>query len=71
MTMSQCKKCKNSNPQCRQSLVLYYMALQTVTTLANDGNMDSKFFKERENQREYTFDIKCSDYEPKEGNNGD
>ena len=71
MTMSQCKKCKNSNPQCRQSLVLYYMALQTVTTLANDGNMDSKFFKERENQREYTFDIKCSHYEPKEENNGD
>ena len=71
MTMSQCRKCKNSNPQCRQSFVLYYLALQSITTLANDGNMDSKFFKERENQREYTFDIKCSHYEPKEENNGD
>lgn len=70
MTMSQCINCKNSNPQCRQSFVLYYMTLQSVTSIANDGNMDSRFFKERKDQREYTFDVKCSHYEPKEENNG-
>jgi hypothetical protein len=46
------------------------MSLQNITEMVNDGNRDSKFFKERENKREYSFDIKCSHYEPKEENNG-
>ena len=68
MTMTQCTKCKNSNPQCRLSFVLYYESLNSITAIANNGNRSSRFFKE--NPREYTFDIKCSHYEPKENVNG-
>lgn len=60
MIVEQCLNCKNSNPQCRQSFALYSIALLAITGLVNDGNKDSKFF--RENQREYNFDIKCNKY---------
>lgn len=66
MVMQQCLKCKNSNPQCRQSFVVYYGALNMITELVNDGNRDSKFFKEKENQRHYDFIINCSHFIPKE-----
>ena len=67
MTMTQCIKCKNSNPQCRESFVLYYCALSAVNELAMDANRDSRFFKD--NPREYSFEIKCSHFEPKGVNN--
>ena len=60
MVVEQCLNCKNSNPQCRQSFALYSIALLAITGLVNDGNKDSKFF--RENQRKYDFDIKCNKY---------
>ena len=60
MVVKQCLNCKNSNPQCRQSFVLYLRTLLAITDMVNDGNKDSKFFKE--NQREYNFDIKCNKY---------
>ena len=69
MTMTQCRKCKNSNPQCRQSFVLYFLALNAVNELARDANQDSKFFKN--DPREYSFDVQCSHFEPKEGVNNE
>lgn len=62
MVMQQCLHCKNTNAQCRQSFVLYYMALKNTTELANDGNRDSKFFKDKSNKREFNFDVYCSKY---------
>lgn len=47
MVMEQCLKCKNSNPQCQQSFVLYYNALNTATQMVNDGNKDSRFFQKK------------------------
>lgn len=67
MTMTQCMKCKNSNPQCRQSFVLYYCALNAITELTMDANHDSRFFKD--DPRRYSFEIKCSHFEPKGVNN--
>ena len=70
MQMTQCMKCKNANVQCKQSFVMYYSALQSITILVNDGNRDSRFFKD--NPRTYDFvDIKCSHFEPKEESNKD
>ena len=71
MTMTQCIKCKNSNPKCRESFMLYYSALSVISQLADCGNRDSKFFKDKEDKRCYSFNVKCSHYEPKEENNGD
>lgn len=70
MVVKQCIYCENSNPQCKQSFVLYLGALNTITQLVNDGNKDSKFFKDKEKQRYYDFEIKCSHFVPKEGYNG-
>lgn len=65
MTMIQCMKCKNTNPQCRQSFVLYYSALCAITEAVNDGNRDSRYFQ-KDNTRRYGFiDVKCSHFEPK------
>lgn len=64
MVMTQCIKCKNSNPQCRESFVYYFSALNAITQLVNDGNRDSRFFKE--NPRFYDFEIKCTQFEAKE-----
>lgn len=66
MVVEQCLRCKNSNPQCRQSFILYFCALNTATQMVNDGNKDSKFFPKEEQKREYDFEIKCSHYEEKE-----
>lgn len=66
MVMVQCTKCKNSNPQCRENFVLYFSAVNMATQLANNANENSRFFKEKENQRHYTFEVKCSHFEPKE-----
>ena len=49
---------------------MYYSALQLITDLVNDGNRDSRFFKD--NPRTYDFvDIKCSHFEPREVSNKD
>lgn len=49
---------------------MYYSALCSITNLVNDGNRDSKFFKD--NPRTYDFvDIKCSHFEPREESNKD
>lgn len=49
---------------------MYYNALWSITNLVNDGNRDSKFFKD--NPRTYDFvDIKCSHFEPREVSNKD
>lgn len=68
MVMTQCLHCKNSNPQCRESFVIYYESLNCITQLVNDGNRDSRFFKKDFSVREYGFDIKCSKYEEVEKN---
>lgn len=70
MVMKQCLYCKNTNAQCRQSFVMYNMALFNITELVNDGNRDSRFFNDRNKQRRYDYEIKCSHFEPKEGYNG-
>lgn len=51
--------------------MLYYSALSVISQLADCGNRDSKFFKDKEDKRCYNFDVKCSHYEPKEENDGD
>ena len=49
---------------------MYYSALCSITNLVNDGNRDSRFFKD--NPRTYDFvDIKCSHFEPREESNKD
>lgn len=63
MVMEQCTHCKNSNPQCRQSFVLYNQALYSVTKVVNNGNQKNKFFKEKEDKREYGFNIECNKFE--------
>ena len=63
MVVEQCVNCKHSNPQCRQSFVLYLKTLLAITDLVNDGNKDSKFFKEKEDKREYSFNIECNKFE--------
>ena len=66
MVMEQCLRCKNSNPQCKESFVLYFRAMNVIAQLANDGNEDSKFFKEKEDKRYFTFEVNCSHFKPKE-----
>lgn len=68
MQMTQCMKCKNAKVLCKQSFVMYYGTLCSITNLVNILNKENRFFKD--NPRTYDFvDIKCSHFEPKEESN--